>query len=66
MRWRWRPYGSAIHVDVMTAQVTALDQEPHPARLHGVGCLVIPAEEWHDVVALLGPRVEVVCDEDED
>jgi len=63
MRWRWRPYGDSIHVNVHTAPITAVDQEPKPGTWMNSGRLIFSREDWRDVVALLGPRIDVVEDE---
>ena len=63
MRWRWRPYGSSIHVNVHTAPITAVDQEPKAESFMNCGRLIFAQDEWRDVVALLGPRIDVVEDE---
>jgi hypothetical protein len=60
MRWRAETLGDRVHVRVFTAPIASRKEEPKPGAFQFAGRLVFRAGEWADVVALLGPQVEVV------
>jgi hypothetical protein len=60
MRWRWQAYGPQIHVRVDTAPLPARDTEPASRLYASCGRLVFRSEEWADIMALLGPQVELI------
>jgi hypothetical protein len=60
LRWRWRRQGTHIQVRVFTADVPALNQEPAPAAWAFCGHLSFSVHDWLDIVAALGPRVDLV------
>ncbi len=51
MRWRWRPYGDHIHVNVFTAPISTLEHEPKGETFMNCGSLIFSRDEWLDVVA---------------
>jgi hypothetical protein len=65
MRWRWRREGQHVHVRVFTAQQTEWNQEPARDTFAFCGRLIFAADEWLDVLALLGPRIDVLEDSPE-
>ncbi len=62
MRGRWRLFGTHIRVSVLTAEIVERQQEPRAFTLCGI--LTFSRHEWHDVVALLNPAVDVIEDRD--
>jgi hypothetical protein len=63
LRWRWRRQGTRVQVRVFTGEVPTVAHEPPVNQWTFCGHLTFRVIDWPDVVALLGPRIDLREDE---